>query len=150
MPSLLPLSILHVCCRDEQELGESILKRGKPLKPLILDLPCCGSLSLCWAIKDMNLQDLFYVHASDKDKKHRATFENLVPCYFKGECVFGKAADLLNDNVNQRNPVSDNNVNDDDAMLVTMAVDQVAQKPTWVGALRTSFTSSPVAVFVSF
>ena len=98
----------------------------------------------------MNLQDLFYVHASDKDKKHRATFENLVPCYFKGECVFGKDADLLNDAVNQRNPVSDNNVNDDDAMLVTMAVDQVVQKPTWVGALRTSFTSSPVAVFVSF
>ena len=98
----------------------------------------------------MNLQDLFYVHASDKDKCHRATFDNLVPCYFKGEGVFGKDADLLNDAVNQRNPVSDNNVNDDDAMLVTMAVDQVVQKPTWVGALRTSFTSSPVAVFISF
>ena len=98
----------------------------------------------------MNLQDLFYVHASDKDGRHRATFDILVPHYFKGEGVFGKDADLLNDDVNPRNPVSDNNVNDDDAMLVTMAVDQVVQKPTWVGALRTSFTSSPVAVFVSF
>ena len=98
----------------------------------------------------MKLQDLFYVVASDKDGRHKATFENLVPCYFKGEGVWGEDADLLNDAVNQRNPVSDNNVNDDDATLVTMAVDQVVKKPTWVGALRPSFTSSPIAVFVSF